>query len=309
MLSAWTHAPDGLDGHVPTFAFNPSDPWTITFQAGLESAELNGRRIYEVGIGTGTNIAFMLQRCAASLVFGSDLDPRLPELAQRFVREIAPDLLDRFRPIEGSVSLIDSPAAMADVAAADVVVGCLPQVPDPEDAVYAGFQASQLRRAACGGRHEDDHMAHYYPWAAFNDYPFNSVGLGLNEALLRRVRSCAPRAQVVLAFGCRIQKNVLLRLFRANGYRPEELASRIVRQHERTDISFFVALEAAMRGTGYEGDLLCEFYADPEGKVLISASEAQDRRDLDPSTPVFHEICVLRGHPDPRLEPCPGSPR
>ncbi|MGI8665693.1 MAG: class I SAM-dependent methyltransferase, partial [Jatrophihabitans sp.] len=296
-LPACPQAPDRVREAIPALAFNPNDPWKLTFQAGLERAELSGRRVYEVGVGSGTNIAFMLQRCAASLVLGSDLDPRLPMLAQKLVAEVAPDLLDRFRPIQGSVNLIDTPAAMAELTTADVVVGCLPQVPDPEDLMYAQFRVAQLETVAGIGRRVDDYMAHYYPWTAFNDYPYNAVGLGLIEALLRKVRSCAPRAQVVLNFGCRVGKDVPLRLFRSNGYLPEELASRIVRQHERTDISFFVALEAAMRWTGYEKDFVCEFYADPDGRVGISASEAQQRLNADASAPVYHEICVLRGHP------------
>lgn len=140
-------------------------------------------------------------------------------------------------------------------------------------------------------------MAHYYPWGAFDSYPFNSVGLGLIEALLGQVRSCAPRAQVILTLGCRIGKDNLFRLFRANHYRPEELVSRMVRQHKGTDISFFVALEAAMRGTCYEKEFACAFYADPDGLLGISASEAQTRLDADRSTPVYHEICVMRGYP------------
>jgi SAM-dependent methyltransferase len=284
------------ESSIPSFAFDPSDPWTMTFQAGLECAELNGRHVYEVGVGTGTNIIFMLQRCAAALVSGSDLDPRLPVLAQRLVGEAAPDLLERFRPIQGSVNLIDTPAAMAEAGIADVVVGCLPQVPDPEDPMYFEFHTTQLRRAVDGGRRTDDHTAHYYPWTAFNEYPFNSVGLGLNEALLRRVRFCAPDAQVILNVGCRVGKDTVFNLFRSNGYHPEELASRIVRQHEGTNISFFVALEAALQGTDYERDFVCEFYADPEGEVPISAGEAQDRLNADPATPLYHELCVLRGH-------------
>jgi SAM-dependent methyltransferase len=291
---------ESADSSIPSFAFNPFDPWTVTFQVGLERAELSGRRVYEVGVGTGTNIAFMLHRCAASLVVGSDLDPRLPVLAQRLIGEIAPDLLNRFRLMEGPVNLIDTPAARAEVANVDVVVGCLPQVPDPEDAMYADFRLAYLKPAADGGRRTDDHIANYYPWTAFNNYPFNSVGLGLIEALLRRVGSYAPRAQVILALGCRIGKPVLSSLFQSNGYRPAELASRIIRQNQHTDISFFVALEAAMRGTAYEDDFACEFYADPEGATRISATEANDLLDVDPSAPVFHEVCVLRGHPSRR---------
>jgi len=313
-LAARTHTSDNSRESIPSFAFDPSDPWTMTFQAGLERAELSGKRVYEVGVGSGANVAFMLRHCAASLVLGSDLDPRLPALARRFVAEVAPDLLDRFRPIQGSVNLIDLPGGMAEATVADVVVACLPQVPDPEDVMYGQFHRAQLKMAPSAGQRMDDHMAHYYPWTSFNDYPFNSVGLGLIEALLRKVRSCAPRAQVVLNLGCRSGKEVLLKLFRSNGYRPEELTPRTGGQDQRTDISFFVALEAAMRGTGYEKDFVCEFYADPRGRYPISACEAKERQSADPAMAVFHEICVLRGHPrrrpvDRPIPPGPDSGR
>lgn len=298
MLSTRPPAQAGVRGSVPSFAFDPTDPWTLTFQAGLERADLQGKRVYEVGVGTGTNVAFMLRHCAAALVLGSDLDPRLPVLAQRFVAEVAPDVADRFRPIPGSVSLLDLPAAVAGVATADVVVACLPQVPNPQDARYARFRLAQLRVQAGSEQPTADHLAHYYPWDAFDDFPFNCVGLGLIEALLRQVRSNAPQARVVLNLGCRIGKESLFRLFRVNGYRPEVLSSRIVRQSDRTEISFFVALEAAMRGTGYESVVPCEFYADPEGQRPISATTAQELLTADAATPVFHEICVLRGHPE-----------
>jgi methylase of polypeptide subunit release factors len=295
IVSVGPYSPDHSWKATPSFAFNPSDPWTLTFQVGLEHAQLSGRRVYEVGVGSGTNAAFMLRYCAAALVLGSDLDPRLPVLAQRFVAEVAPELRDRFRPIRGSVNLIDRP----EVTDADVVVGCLPQVPDPEDEMYTRFCRAQLNTVRAA-EHRDDHIAHYYPWATFQHYPFNSVGLGLIEALLRMVRSYAPHAEVVLNLGCRIGKDILRKLFESNGYQPEELASRIVRQDQGTDISFFVALEATVRGTRYEKNFECEFYADANGRRRISATKAMERMDADPARPVFHEICVLRGHPEKR---------
>lgn len=290
----WAHAEPDRAGSVPSFAFDPTDPWTSTFQAGLERAELRGRRVYEVGVGSGTNVEFMLRACDASMVFGSDLDPRLAAVASTFVSERAPTLRDRFRPIDGPVSLIDAPVARATMAETDVVVGCLPQVPDPQEAASARFRLAHLT-AVDAGRQLDDRLAHYYPWEEFDEHPFNAVGLGLIEALLTSVRAHAPQAEVILILGCRIGKDHLTRLFRSNGYHPQILASRIVRQHARTDISFFAALEAAMRGTGYEREFVCEFYADEEGRLAISASEATERLNADPAQPVFHEVCVIRG--------------
>ncbi|GHJ07187.1 hypothetical protein TPA0907_15540 [Micromonospora humidisoli] len=287
-------AASGVRPAVPSYAFDPSDPWTTTMQSGLARAGLRGCRVYEVGVGSGTNVVFMLRDCDAELVLASDLDPRLVQLAERCVGEAAPELRDRFRPIHGAVNLIDLPAAGA--AGVDVVVACLPQVPDPHDAMCARFHVASLRAPAGQAPEAADHLAHYYPWTVFHGYPYNAVGLGLIEALLRQVRAGVPNAQVVLNLSCRTGREVLLRLLRANGYRPEELASRIVRQHPGTDISFFVALEAAIGGTGFERDFVCEFYRDPLGREPISAHEARDR--LAAGEPVHHEICVLRGHPE-----------
>jgi SAM-dependent methyltransferase len=288
-----------LTPEVPSFAFDPADPWTETFQRGLERADLAGKRIYEVGIGTGTNVAFLLRLCKAALVSGSDLDPRLVELAERNVRSLAPEEADLFHPIRGAVSLIDTEEAMAQIAQTDVVIGCLPQVGDPGDKRLAAFREAQSVELTEGADDKaDDHIAHYYPWAAFDSYPFNSVGLGLNEALLQRVRKQAPDAQVVMNFGCRIGVPILFELFEACGYTPEKLYSQIVRQDAGTDISFFVMLEEALKGTGLERDFVCAFFADKDGKKPLSARAAQALLDEDPETPLFHEVCVIRGLPD-----------
>ena len=287
-----------LAPEAPSFAFDPTDPWTETFQQGLERANLRERRVYEVGIGTGINAAFMLRMCGAAAVSGSDLDPRLAELAERNVRSLAPDVADRFHPVKGAVSLIDTPEARAEIARTDVVIGCLPQVGDPGDERLAAFREAQQARLGAGAAvPADDHIAHYYPWDQFDEYPFNAVGLGLNEALLRRVRDVAPKAEVVLNFGSRIGTRILFDFFRANGYEPEKLHSQVVHQDGGTDISFFVALERAMSGTGFENGLVCEFFADAEGTKRLSACEAQDLIDSTPGASLYHEVCVIRGRP------------
>lgn len=284
--------------HAPEFAFDPTDPWTETFQKGLELTGLRGKRVYEVGIGTGINVAFMLQICDAAAVSGSDLDPRLVDLAERNVRDLAPRKAGRFHPVAGAVSLIDTPEARAQVERADVIVGCLPQVGEPDDVRLRAFRKAQKAKLADGADTRDqDHIAHYYPWTEFDSYPFNSVGLGLNEALLRRIRATAPSADVVLNFGARVGSAVLFELFEANGYVPEKLHSQIVLQHAGTDISFFVALEKALEQTGLERDFTCEFYADAEGRTRLSATDVQARIDKNSDAEIYHEVCVIRGRP------------
>lgn len=303
MLRSATPQPDQNDNagpspEVPNFAFDPTDPWTETFQKGLERAKLRGKRVYEVGIGTGTNVAFLLKYCDVAAVSGSDLDPRLAELAERNVRSLAPEQADRFKPVKGSVSLIDTDDARAEIARADAVIACLPQVADPNDPRFASFRdAHDVEISESAQEKSADHIAHYYPWEMFNQYPFNAVGLGLNEALLRRVREAAPEAQLLMNFGARIPMSILLAMFESNGYRPEVLHSQVVRQDGGTDISFFIALEQAMKGTGLEQNLVCEFFADALGDIPLSAHKAQQQQQEHPDKPLYHKVCVIRGTP------------
>ncbi|WP_217696382.1 hypothetical protein [Rhodobacter aestuarii] len=284
--------------HAPEFAFDPRDPWTQTFQRALERANLHGKRIYEVGIGTGANAAFLLTICGAARVSGSDLDPRMADLSAHNVLTLAPSAAHRFQPVHGAVSLIDTPEALAEVEQADVVIGCLPQVACPGDPRFEAFRnAHRTKLGVAADVREDDHIAHYYPWADFEEFPFNTVGLGLNEALLRRLRACAPRAEVILNFGARVGVPVLCDMFEANGYRPEKLQSQIVEQHAGTDISFFVALEKALGGTGFDEAFNCAFYRDAAGAEPLTARAAQAMMDADPQAAIYHEVCTIRGTP------------
>ena len=283
---------------VPDFAFDPTDPWTETFQEGLRRAGLAGKHVYEVGIGTGMNAVFLLKEIGAGAVSGSDLDPRLTELSVKNVETLAPDHAERFRPVHGAVSLIDTDDARAEIARSDTIIACLPQVTSPDDAKFSAFRAAQDIELAEEARDKSaDHIAHYYPWEVFDCLPFNAVGLGLNEALLRRVRKAGPQAELVMNFGARIPRAIICKMFEANGYAPEVLHSRIVKQDEGTDISFFVTLEAAMQGTGMEQELICAFFADPDGTRPMTAIEAQEQLENAPEKPLFHEVCVIRARP------------
>ena len=291
------------DGRIvpdrPDFAFDPTDPWTLTFQKGLEAAKLEGKTVYEVGVGTGINVAFLLRMRGAKTVYGSDLDARLPDLAEKNVKDLVAKEAEQFRPIKGSVSLIDSDQARAAVKDSDVVIACLPQVGDPHDSRVTAFRNAQKAPLAegTGKGPAEDHVAHYYPWAMFDDYPYNSVGLGLNEALLRQVRTEAPKAELIMNFGARIGTDILFDFFKSNGYEPEKISSMIVRQHAGTDISFFVALERALMGTGVESEFACRFYSDEDGTQNLSACEAQDLLTADAKTPIFHEVCTIHAKP------------
>ncbi|QND44764.1 class I SAM-dependent methyltransferase (plasmid) [Rhizobium lusitanum] len=280
---------------APSFAFDPTDPWTETFQIGLWRAGLQGRHVYEVGIGTGTNAVFLLDKCDVASASGSDIDPRLTMLAIRNVAKLAPERADRFRPVEGAVSLIDTDDARTAISAADVVIACLPQVGCPTDKrlarVYSKWRGSADYSVS---NKSDDHYAHYYPWSAFDEFPFNAVGLGLNQALLQQLKVYAPRAEVIMNIGCRVGHETILNFFRANGYEPECLHTQIVRQHKETSIAFFVSIERILDGTGFEKEFACEFYADRDGGIRLSARKAEALLAESADAELFHEVSTFR---------------
>ena len=223
----------------------------------------------------------------------------MPDLAEANVQQLVePEQAKHFRPVKGSVSLIDTKEAQAQIAETDVIIACLPQVGDPNDSRIAAFRdAHSVPLPADAEQKADDHIAHYYPWAVFDQYPFNSVGLGLNEALLDRVRKQAPTAEVIMNFGARIGTDILKEFFEANGFKPEILYSQIVKQDPGTDISFFVMLEKVLHGTSMEKEFVCKFFADKKGEKPLSACQAYELAEKDPNVPLFHEVCTIRGRP------------
>lgn len=295
-----TIAQPSVSYKIPTYAFDPNDIWTRTFQRGLREAGLQGRSVYEVGIGTGANVVFMLKVCGVSKVIGSDLDPRLITLASDLIAKEVPDAAARFHGLPGSVNLLESDEARACARSVETVVGCLPQVGDPADAKCRAFVETAIpARPDADDSGPPDRIAHYYAWANFDAYPFNVVGLGLNEALLRQTREAAPQTDVILNFACRCGERAILDLFRASHYRPEILHSTICEQSRSTDISFYVALEKALEGTSMASDFRCEFFADPQGAKAMTAVEAYERQQATPEAPVYHRIIVVRGRPAP----------
>ena len=281
---------------LPDFVFDPGDDWTRVFQEGLSRLSLSRKNVYEVGLGSGSNVAFLLNRCSASRVAGSDIDARVVRSASANVKRWAPEQCHNFAPINGSVDLLDSAEARAAASNSDFIIGSIPQVIDV--GIFNGKICGDQEQEAKGSRPPrlPDHIAHYYDGTRFEDYPFNAIGQGLNEALLRQAREVAPHAEVILVLSGRVGPELLLQLFRDNGYRPEVVYEEIVPQCPKTSISFFVELEAGVRDPTPFWQFNGCFYADPEGKEQLSAAGAQKRRDAVPSAqPVYHKLYVIKG--------------
>lgn len=278
-LSLITSVPE-----CPPYAFRP-DGWTGAFQKGLSKAGLAGAEVLEVGVGAGPNAAFALKELGVKRYHGTDLDPRLPELANRNVRQLLPNgTADSFNAIGGPTDLLRH-AEVAELVRNRVhtVVACIPQaiklpgVPD----------------------HPDD-TAHYYPQESFKENPFNQYALGLKEALLRQFRELVQESgdyskSIILNLGGRVGLRRLLDLFVTNGFTPQLLHEEIVPQCPSTNLGFFVGLDKIFELLPNQEGAPCEFFSDPQGEHFINAQEAEDRRQAGAS--LYHKIYVMRGIP------------
>ncbi|OGJ51966.1 hypothetical protein A2335_01695 [Candidatus Peregrinibacteria bacterium RIFOXYB2_FULL_32_7] len=267
---------------VPQYAFVP-DAWTTTFQEGLlaDKSEIVGKRLLEVGVGTGAMAIFGLTKLEVAHYYGSDLDPNLPTLASQNIERICPDEASRFMPILGSTNLL-TPVDKNNrsiILETDIVIACIPQAIRPPD------------KEVCF-----DDLAHYYPGNLFENYQFNSLALGLNEALLEQFMSVVRETKdynkrIYLNIAGRVGLENIKELFKSHGLTSEIVHQVVIPQCPSTSLQFFVDIETASTDNAFK----CEFYSDPEGNCQISANEAEKRRLQ--KDPVFHKLYVIKGIP------------
>ncbi|MDP3724872.1 MAG: hypothetical protein Q8R20_00185 [Nanoarchaeota archaeon] len=264
---------EGIEGEIeiPEWAFMP-DAWTWTFARGLKQAQLTTETVWEIGVGTGI-VQILLRRWfpGATRIF-SDYDARCTKLAMKNLTTSAPleDFLKgRDFPLFGRWNLVKS--GRNTPPKADIVIGCIPQVPCPKNVVLG----------------EGDTLAHYYN-AEEHPGHNHSLGLGLVEDLLRQAQGVAlpKNGRVILNLGGRPGIKRLTNLFVVCGYEPRVIHKEIVRQHAQTDLRPLAEMEMS-------GEHRFEFFLSPEGKGCIGAMEAAHRLSLRES--VYHYIYVIEG--------------
>lgn len=259
---------------VPTWAFKPDD-WTGVFLDGLNSlsSEWKGKKVWEVGVGTGVNLVMLHQATPEVQWFLSDYDERCVPLALENLFRFAKDdgsIRDRVRPLRGSWDLT-VPLGSSGVKApkVDVIFGCLPQVPADIDLSVG------------------DRVAHYYDPTRYPQAHQNALGLGLVETLLAQGRTALnPCGKIILNLAGRPGRKRLMSLFRDAGYSPYEVVSTEIRQHAKTSLASLAALEKSGHGD-------FEFFADSSCKEPIDAQEAEVLRVEGHE--VYHRIYVIAG--------------
>lgn len=265
--------------------FDPDNEWSTAFLDGLLRKpwqDYTGRRLVEIGTGSGWISLALLRLTELDSVLGLDLNPhavlasRLNTVLNGFDAEGDPlpgDLPDRYT---SQVSdLLAEPIRTG--YRADVVVGCLPQVIPP------------ARKPVDGNGYD---LNNYAP---AQGVPEDAFGLGLNARLLREARQVLdPGGSVILNLACRPHNAVLRRMIRRHGFAPAVLWCTRVQQTADTDISDLARWE---QGTGRT-----YFYLHRHATVSVPARVALDRQTA--GLPVYHDLQVVECTPrSPALVP------
>lgn len=251
---------------VPQWAFTP-DAWSFAFLRGLQviAHTLTGLKVWEVGVGTGLNQLLLAKWSKASKLYFSDYGHRCTTLAAHNLEQATDE---RLTPLFGQWDLVTRLDQAEEPPRVDVVIACIPQVPTTTLDLNTG-----------------DNLAHYYEMSRYKA-DLHMLGLGLNEALLRRAHSVLTSGgRVVLNLGGRPSLPRLKKMFRDCGYTPCVVHTEMVSQCPSTSLASL----AAMEDYGQE----FEFFSDATGHERINAQLAESRR-LE-GLGLYHKIYVIEG--------------
>jgi methylase of polypeptide subunit release factors len=252
---------------VPPWAFTP-DAWSFAFLRGLHevSPTLSDLDVWEVGVGTGLNQLLLAKWSGAHRLYYSDYDPRCTELTANNLYQITDE---RFVPLFGRWDLVTQVEQQMNPPQVDIIVACIPQVPTNETDLS-----------------KDDNLAHYYNPINYGEASLHAVGLGLNEALLKRAHSVLRKnGRVVLNLSGRPSLPRLEKMYHDCGFIPRVVHAEMIPQCPGTSLASL----AAMEGSNQE----FEFFSDATGHKRINAQMAEKRR-LE-GLELYHKIYVIAG--------------
>lgn len=290
--------PTGREGHsgppltllqFPS-VFTP-EQWSRTFFEGLArlpASEIEGRAVAELGSGSGW-IALALARRAASpaKVYGLDLNPKSVTCARINLYLNALD--EKGAPLrdgDGKTLLDRVEFHVSDLLAwvrtrgleLDRVVGCIPQVLNPDLATTVG---------AISDTSSDELLHSLSNYTSRQGYLEDQFGLGLiARALDESVEVLRPTGRVVFNLGGRPGQSLLLHLFRRRGFEVREIWKTRIQQAADTDISPLAEIETSSSHR-------FEFFITPHSDEPVSARTARAYQQT--GGPIYHALTVLEG--------------
>lgn len=267
--------------------------WSRTFYEGLSrypTSDFYGRKVVELGCGNGWICLGLAIRNRPDKIFGVDINERAI-LAAR-LNAILNSYDDKGNPKidEEGRTLIDrcsfEVSDLLDVFltrkfVVDRIVGCIPQVLNPELAVLKDALAS------------DEYLYSLSNYCARQGYVEDEFGLGLiAKAIEQAIALLRPTGKLILNLGGRPGEKVLTKLMTRRGLSVKRIWQTITKQDSDTSIEGLVEIE---RETGHQ----FEFFMHPFSTIPICASTAQAFARA--GGPLYHAVTVYEAtlrHPN-----------
>ncbi|HEY9867570.1 MAG TPA: aminotransferase class I/II-fold pyridoxal phosphate-dependent enzyme [Candidatus Obscuribacterales bacterium] len=266
--------------------FSP-EHWGRTFAEGLlkDPGLFDGRRVVELGTGSGWISLLLLSRTRAAEVLGLDINPIAVLLArlnawlngttsdgELRMSQAGVPVPKAFRALESD--LFEQPLASGETF--DHVIGCIPQVLHPHP---AGKEGARRRLS-------DQELYDLSNYCFEQGILEDRFGLPLIARALEQSQLCLrPGGQVTLILGGRPGPGAIDSMFLRRGFDSELVWSRRIRQADDTDLASLVKLEEA-HGIHFH------FFMSMTSAQPIPASTAV--RLLEAGRPVFHDLLVYR---------------
>lgn len=266
--------------------FSPEE-WAKTFAEGLlkEPQLFSGRKLAELGTGSGWISLLLLKRTLADEILGLDINPIAVMIARlnAFLNgtasngkaikcEAGAPIFKAFDARESD--LLGEP--LSRKATFDHIIGCIPQVlhPDPSKLASTPKEFSE--------KDLYDLSNYCFQQGILED----KFGLPLIARALEEAQLCLnPGGKVILILGGRPGPQAIDAMFRRRGWEPRLIWSRRIQQADDTDLCSLVEIERIH-------NLRFHFFLSRESQLSVSAETAM--RVLGEQQPVHHDLLVYQ---------------
>jgi len=251
------------------------EAWAYTFLEGLLNVPLDeyaGKRLVEVGAGSGWICIALAKFTRLAHIHGADLNPHSPVVAR------CNAWLNGDESLVSRLSFAESDLlrGVASEPPWDFVVGCIPQVLRTEEL------PAELSQA------DEQALYDLSNYCTLQNVYEDHFGLGLIAKLLDEVpERLAPTGRLLLNLAGRPGRPIIERMFTRRGFTTRVRVARRVMQAADTDIRPLVALE---QRTGRE----FEFFMEARSPEPLRAATALGW--LQAGHPVWHEVAVWEAH-------------
>ncbi len=294
--------PDPIRLLLTPAVFSP-ELWGRTFAEGLlkSKEQFHGKRIVEVGTGSGWISLLLLFVTNVKEVLGLDLNPVAVTMAKlntwlngttadgHYVLSMAGEPI--VKAFQADVSdLLSMP--LADGLHFDHVIGCIPQVlhPNPvKSEINFGVGEDSENQEALSEKDLYDLSNYCFEQGILED----RFGLPLIARALEQAQLCLnPGGRVTLVLGGRPGRHAIESMFDRRGYESKLVWMRRIQQADDTDLASLVDLEA-------EHGIRFHFFMSRDSELSVSAATAV--KLLAAGRQVFHDLLVYQA--DTRFEP------